>query len=285
MNQISSLDSVFKVFEAFGLQNFSLKLELSLKPNKRRAFWSKLHLMFVWSFLSLALFVFLSNVDLEDPDLQDANSLHLFLKCLALSSILGSVYSGLAVTLVRNCCFIKFFKSAEKISKISSQEFQHEANYSKLKRTLGSRMIVFVLQLVSAIIYVTFTAYVKGGVEHFFYLILVTSLLEVLVLIFIKFNFYIWIINFQLILLLDLMGPFDRRTQILLGSNRPNETRKVLAIRKIFCLIVEMADQVNRSMGVIMLFFLMLAAVSFIRNGYKIFMILAGHDGLSVQSE
>lgn len=281
MNGVSSLGGVFKVFEVFGFQTYSIESKLNQKSGIRRSIWSKLHLTFVWAINALLLLV-LPLKQLNDYlDSEKHHTPQFFVDFLGYTSTFVLVCVNLVMSLMRKRCFIKFFKNADEISRLCCNEFGYLINYKKLKRFLMFINALFILQLMAFLGFLISSE--KSLIEKFFdFLRLITF--ELVILTFVQLIFFVQIIHFNLehfkrlikrTLNVAFVDP-PRKYRVHRIMPRHANTKKIRAITKIFCLIKEMTDQINKAMRFVVLIGLMLVVLSSIRNGHMLFMLIRG---------
>lgn len=288
MVEVSSLDGAFKVFEAFGFQSFSIKSELTLKAGKRQMICAKIYLAIVWAVFMLSFALLFLLIWKKSPDPSDKENLNFFALVFFSACMLASVYARQSMAILRKRHMIKFFKNAEEISKTSYREFNHEINYRKLERPMKATMTLFLLQYIVVQVVIEFIS--KSTYDRVLNSLRV-NIFESIVLTFVQFNFYAQIVLFNLEQLKRLLKENLCNAHAFIPQGNfvraicKSEVRKIYAMRKIFCLIKEMADQFNIVMGFGVLFGLLLTVLSLVRHGYSLFMIMSGYELESVGSK
>jgi 7tm Chemosensory receptor len=279
MDNISSLDGVFKVFQLTGIQFFSLKTVLTEPKAKsvREKIFTAFHVVLVW-IICLVSLVFQTHTNYHHyTDSLEQNSLNFFMKFVTIFNCFAVVYINLIASWAKNNEFVKFFKDAEKIAKLCLREFNTRLNYTKLKKILLTIMACYLVFCLCCVLTV-----IKSFNSSSFRALLIALPNMIINIIYFKFNFHVQILNFHLKALRDIMErefqhqpEYCRDEVIGFGSQ---EARKVFVYRKIFSLTKNMADQINSSMGVVLLLIFVLPVISVTRNGYKLIMIFSGHS-------
>lgn len=285
MNEITTLDGVFKIFEVFGFQTFSIESELNPKTENRRRVWSTLYLLLVWATFTTSLLLISKMIWEEFSETFGQEGLSFFMKFVDTTNLLVSVFAMLLLALLRKRNMIKFFKDAREISRIWKQEFNHEVNYRQLKHAMLVINVCFVLHYVVAqavVMLLKESAYDR--MLNSFRAIIYESVF----LMDVQFNFYVQIIRFNLKQLIRVMSENLCDAQVVVSQenrDRSSQTMKILACRKIFFLIKKMSDEVNSAMGAVVLLMLTQIILSFLRNGFTFFMFIGGYDNGNIGGE
>jgi 7tm Chemosensory receptor len=241
MNGISSLDGVFKIFEITKMQNFSLKsVVLDSSAQQRCSFASTAYSVLVWIVLTASV-LFLAVVrPVYDKDFKEQSIVHFLVKCIVMGNSFASMYASLIVSIVKNQHFVKFFKGADQISRICEQEFGHRVKYDNLKRKFHVTAAVIISVFLLGILLIL--ASLSSQPVEIMAMIIVSMISSFfLCLIGLKFYFYVEVVNFQLRLFNQLLeNSFSGSLNLI----------KVLHLRRIFTIIRDMVQQVNKSMSI-----------------------------------
>jgi 7tm Chemosensory receptor len=108
-------------------------------------------------------------------------------------------------------------------------------------------------------------------------------------IIFVKYNFYAQVVNFELNIVKKMLEDgFAESSQaksftssseggiICVQEKHPQHANKLFAIRKIVYCVKDMITQVNSSMGLVVFLILAMSIVSLIRNVYDLVMLITG---------
>jgi hypothetical protein len=281
MNRISSLDGVFKIFEIIKFQHFSLKSVLvNPSAQQRCSFASIAHSVLVWvfltaciTFLSVTSFIYGSDGQstastFYGNDSLEQNKLNFVMKFIVMGNAFGAIYASLVVSIVKKHHFVKFFKYSDQISRICELEFRYRVRYENLKRELHVALVAVLSAFLFGIIIVLASAIIGSQLLCITVLIILTMIPSFFLCLFtLKFYFYAQVVNFQLRLFMQLLENSF--------SGNLNKS-KVLQLRKIFTIIRDMVQQINKSTNIVLVFILFLDLISFTRYSFILLMIFGG---------
>jgi 7tm Chemosensory receptor len=279
MDKISYLDGVFKVFEVFGHQLFSLK---TVFENQKVKTWKKIikGIYFGATFLLplsllLALFVFSF---LKYRDSMKNETLNNLLSLFMYGFLFMTINLNILLSWIKNFEYVEFYRTTDEISKLWIRKFGLAVSYKNLRRRL---IILSLFQLsFNVLLLVPNVATVFGlsNPSEVLQELFKQCLSTIISLIFLRIVFYIQILNFHLRFLRD---NFKERLHPVLDNAplrgnvdaRPFDTRGIIFLRKIYTMIRKMSQQFNRAMGLVITFIFVLSWLIITIYGYKMFMI------------
>lgn len=288
MDKVSSLAGVFRVFELFGVQQFSLDGKAK-SESKRQKMLSVIHLIIVWGLGSLSMAV-LTYYRIEDyRNSEENNKLSYLMRLVSLNLTLASVYVNLVTSRTHNVHFVKIFENAEGISKLALREFGHRVNYKELIRGLKCVLGLFVgfYALVMVYLVIQFILMDAFSIKEllFYCWLLIPNIVVSIGLV--KYNFYVQIVNFHLRNLQNLIkNEFSRPepfqvTAICVISVRESNRQKsnqIMAMRKIFWFIKDNTDRINDSMGYLILAIIFLVFIRLVTSVYSFILLINGNS-------
>lgn len=281
MNELIILENVFKPFEALGLHCFSFTS--MTRKFSERSINSKLYVGFAWLVVlsGLALNIISSYTVYHDS--MEKSDLILVMKAFTSACFSLATVTSLVISLAADSKLVKFFRIMREACKLFEREFKYVVDLRKLRKKLATRLAIVTGIYVFAISIDSITFdYSSKPVMN-----LVLELSVFIPIIFIhmvalRFMFYVETSNFLLQRLTFVIRhklsytipsePF----RVMKIQNIGDFSREVIALRKIYSMIQEMADIVNETMGIPIVFILLFNTVSLVRAGYKLIVLLIG---------
>lgn len=246
------LDSYLKLFEIFGLQFFSLKAASREKFETRMTFWKKMQIAtLVTMFSAFGVLIFLGT----KHRIARENILSGFFREL-INYLLLAVYWINVFQSIRSTEHLKiFFSNSDLIADCCRHQFGVKMNFSDVRKAASRRLSLIMFFLCSVF-----------GISSFFAASNFTSALLnfavqfiftiFLIMIFIKFAFYVCFVNYQLRYLHKLLHlTFENTKEKFSSSEKLNNLvmKKLLAVWNVYNKIIENASIVNKTHGLTML--------------------------------
>jgi 7tm Chemosensory receptor len=296
MEKVSSLASAFKIFEVAGIQHFSLKsvTDETKVPSKTKRILTFLHYCTVWIlYLSSLVFIIFAKIFDSDSGSEylEQNKLSFLLELVRVLSGFAAAFSNLVLSWNENQSFVKFFMNAEMISDVWNKEFDRQISYKKLEQTFKV-LFGFFLIICAIAVFITVNSCIKESPDHLLLFLNLWKIIPRLVVnvIILKFNFHVRIINFHLNIMRQMIVETyldnDETTNskiIRVKEVNSQKPKKALMLQNVFSAIKEMCDQISSSMGLPILFLLVMIFVTFVKSVYAFFMIASGNwddDGI-----
>lgn len=280
MECLSALKNCFKIFEIVGLQFFTLNSsDKMITGQHSRCF--KLLIVAAWMLILPGLVVFLIPSYI-DPNIEKSAISIIVVVVINVSTTTAVILTPV-LSFFKNSQLKKFFINAQKTSEICSQELYFNVNYQNLKRPLNKFMIIF-LSLYAILIF-TLIADFTGSQALSTLLMTVVTLIPIFFthLIVLRFNFYVQVINFLLnvlkqLVLKNLSKEKDNSapTQVVTVTKNIDDLQKIIALRKIYILIREMAQIVSGVMGIPILLELIVSTTGLTKNLFTFALIIVG---------
>lgn len=274
MADVSVLNKFTFIFQLFGLQSFSL----TEKGNEK--YPKPLQCLFLaFCMICATLLIIVSRIELHVL-LSYTNVLDLVIGFLTYANYIFSIYYCLISSFSKRSKFIGFFWKSQQISKLCFDEFIHKIDFRKLSKRLTILTLLFFLLFLYLLQYNSRVALEE---PEYAYLLLFLAIREFFsnVIIF-RFYFYVSIVELHLKEIEIMMSEFfndnfeapkARPVGAWTVNSKPivritSETRKLLMIRKKYLLIKKMANDVDDTMGFIILLRLFMFVSFLIRFGY-----------------
>lgn len=282
MDKISSLAGVFRIFEILKFQNFSLDSPMTgeKRTTKREKVFAAIHSVIVWGVIT-SMIVTLSYVRILHV-LKTSLKLVVILKLVLLGITFSSIFVNLVTSKTRNARFVRIFKNTEDIARLCNEVFGHQLSYAKLKQRMRISLSVC-LGFYAFVVISMFTQFsVSEVLLRKMWIFLVFSVISMA---YVKYNFYVKIVNFHLEVLRDLIKEIVEKQKKLRGSSislfeiemsTSWDNKKVQTLFKIFCKIRDIVSQINSSMGFLLLLICFVAFANFVTNLYNFFIDING---------
>ena len=281
MDKISALDGVFKIFQVFGHQFFSVK---SVQVNQKGKIWKKVlktvHIVIILSIILFLHLMWLTVSFLARRSSPKQFKFNFFFNVIM--SVLGFLTHNVNIveSWLKKCEYFEFFKITDDLSKLWIAEFGVCISYKRLKKMfelLSLSLLIFsFFMLIGHILLCDKTLIPGSGLE----ILSKTFLVTMINLIFMKFYFYWQIVHFHLKVLRDQMQRKAHPEKSHFISSRD-----VIIFRKVFCMIREMSNRINRAMELVFAQILLLSCVSIIRDGFKLFMLVGDKSNDNIWGE
>jgi hypothetical protein len=249
MSNIYDLNFFTLIFQLFGLQNFSLKTAMKSSTSKFPS---------VFYFLIIILWICYASFFLHswyDDMLDFLNSTNNFLNrviiIVGFTNYFNVIFIGVFYTIWDNSKLVDFHRKFQRTLNLCFSELHRRAKLRGIKKSL---IFTFVFFGWSCSIYVYEICFIYKLDNTTFLLIAKIYTLVVIL----RFNVYVQLINYRLEVLCQLIqdnleSELNVKFQCvsILRSDRHNliERRKIVAMRKIYKLIKEMAKIVDQTMA------------------------------------
>lgn len=283
MDKISVLNNSTKVFQVFGLQCFSLNSLNEKNGKKYPSLTHLLHLVFMFIMLTLSFgsLFFIAKSMKTQLDTTAENNLITVTRSFTRNLLIIAYTVSLALSFLKCGSMKRFFQNTKTISEICARELNHKVNYKNLNRNLWMVLIFSLAPVFFAVLFVILHDLSTNDLNDLYKLITFFPILFNLLL-YVRFYFYVRILNFQLELLETLISSKFSSGAITKGfievSTLKNLGRKNFREVRAFnyLLVKDMTKQVNSSMSWIVLILILLFVLSLIRFGYQAFMYIFG---------
>lgn len=269
MSGIQDLEICSIPFQVLGLQSFSLKNVNLSKNTKYPSLAYKFYSVLLIIILSSTFGILMHMTAELDEEAVSENELNSIIKFLMALLFANTLYASVIASVLKYFYMAEFFRVSSEISKLCSNEFNFDINYKVLKsESIKKYWLIAVATLILNIVMIGMF-YSSGPLHHHLISIILATFLIFAVL---RFAFYVTIINFHLKLLTQMVRIFFANP----NNFKIYPKRKIKILRKVYCLIQQMAAMVNNAFGFNLLMLLALIVFAFIRQGYRMFMILIG---------
>lgn len=279
----SDLDSCLKVFEVLGLQYFSLKHLTRENVNKGPSFCRVAVMLVLLIFVcTLLIFFIVESESLERVTAKNVvifavkNSLNFGLLAVCSISIIESFVCTKNVK--------KVFLNLKTLVETSHQKLGVSVNLKSFKKSVWKRMLSTFLVL--SVAHVSIAVVYMNNIDDFINIVLVSVPLIFFMIVVVKINFYVHLINFELEILNQMVAetfhqqPFKiiENINVHLTSVKscidPLEDLRVT--REVFNLIYESGKLINESIGLTVLTMLTSSVVSLTVSSYELFIVCIG---------
>lgn len=281
MDQTPQIIGIFECFRAFGLMKVSLKF----KSGKPRVFLSQFYWICVWC---INIFSLVCMIDWNESSY--SLSLNYFMKMMLIVNTACSMCLSFIDSVDKNRCFDKFCENAKEISKSFQNEFNHSVHCIYFVKVLQVVIGFSVMQYVGVVCWCLLgeNSFTMNTVDFF-----EVHALEILLFLSLKYFFCVQIVRFYLVQLKHSFkeNVYDSFVDIPYGKKIRTvndwkvETRKFRALKKIFFMIKEMVDQVNKTMSAIVMFLLLMAVMFLIQLSFKLLLVVGGSEDHNVDCE
>lgn len=290
MDNISRLNNCSSIFQVLGLQCFSLKFVDDKKEAKYPSIRFTIYLAFISIAITVINCVYFHIVNTEHvfaESIEENNLVYVTKISLAILQVaVGTV--TLLSTYFKNYRLKQFFTNSEKIVKIYLRDLSYKVSYAKLNAHFKLMIFISVV-LFSIWIMIGISMFRKSRIEDSLgFLIFILPLLFHLMM-HVRFYFYVMIVNFHVkILKIWILRNFenDRVGHDFIVSWKvlpQRSSREVLAWKKIYILLKEMAGDVNDSMGLTSLGLISIIIINITRFGYQLYMITVGSSDVDIR--
>lgn len=285
MQNISVLEKFTWPFQILGLQLFTLK-----SLNKNSKYPSKLFTIFgiFWIAYSLTILIFIYKdfYAVFQKAKANENYLSIVFSFINFVNFSITVLIGVALTFRDHSKFVDFFLKLEKISQLYHFEFDYKIKFKPMKKSLVISYFFFLMYNVCRLAMLVHSF--KGSGVYFVLVrpICWTTISVTVQMSVMRFNFYVSVINFLLQTSADLIrenfsNRHIERTERLVKVWKVSpldyqQNMQIKTIRKIYLLTREMADCINKTMGVIIFLRLFMISLYMIKYGYDIFSDISG---------
>lgn len=274
MESISDLDIIFKPFQFFGLQCFSVK---SLDKGRKKQYPSIYYNLYILIWIIWVVsFVVLRNLTITSVAKSD---FHAGVDFINYVNYVATIGISLILSVFKNSKLNQFFRHSLKISTLCSFEFDYKTNFSKLTRTLALPMLAVGIFLVAAFIkLIVVPSHNSGSIQDFVIPSFWWLFQAFVCMILLRFCVYVSVVNFHLKDLGNLISetflfeqPFEwkKSTQVTkINANFYLERRQTIVLRRILMMIKEMASYVDDTMGLLVLLRLLMVITKMITFGF-----------------
>lgn len=265
MTSYNVLDFVLKPLEIFGLQYFSLNS--SWKFSKWRIFYFTIRITFYLSTTVKFWFTMFQN----QKDIKiEKNVLSFLLNFFSMMTIILSNILSLVEPLLKNKSERNFFNLVQEFSENFRFYFKRKIYLKYFKKVLIQRLIfVVILPSILAVTFRTLTYLTKhdfGPIFLYFIFIYFIDMINSQLILY-KFWFYVDLISLHLKSLKEIAENFNEKL--------PNLT-EILALKKLFILILEMTKEFNNFMSGTVQFYMISTIFWLMITNYRLLEIQFG---------
>lgn len=254
------LDSYLKIYEIFGLQFFSLKASFRENVKQRMSFWRIGQIAVLISLFS----VFGGVIYLNTKQRSGKTNVLSALYRESINYLIFVVFwTNLVQSLTSNERVKKFFLNSENISDCCRQHFSLKMSFAVVRKAANQRFFLTMFALMALLGITSYFGRHKTYTDFLLNWLFQFIFLSFTLMIYIKFNFYVCFVNYQLRFLHKLLHlSFKYKKEniyIVSAANEKVESSKVLksefVMRKLLIVwdvynkIIENASIVNSSHG------------------------------------
>lgn len=302
---ISDLSAHTKIFEIVGLQFFTPKDVTEINVNRNPSLFRKAYAIFLAVlFTGLIGFIIRSDKDKNPISKVDINNVVVVTIRRASNNVLFFIII-ICITQTYLCTkyFKKIYLNTKKVIELMKRNFNFDEDLSEFTRIARIRLILFPvcftclhLSFVAAPYFMTGKSdSVYFGVLVFYFVLLFMSLLTM------RTVFYIKLTNHLMLKLKIILPEIFKPTRVSSGfidvyktlplraTNHPpilytsDLSSKLLALRKAYNLILENTDNLNKSSGLTLFYYMLGLIISTIVSEYEFFLLIVnGFDVYNV---
>lgn len=282
---MSSAEEIFStssgIFQAFGQIYFSIK-KLSRKTvNKFPTLYYTIYFVIIFTALTsqMALFVYLASID--NPEALSAKTaLNFIVQNLVLVGLILILWVAFIQSYAATPKLKRIFINFIEISNLFRHNFQHNVDYKCSQRWLFKIVIYFYLTYIfSQLAVVSYERY-YGDESSIYRAVTGTIPTSLIAIVAIKYTFLITLINQilnQMIIVFEKMfKKIELNGVVIVSENHGNFNAKIRNLRKIYLLVNESVELINKSMGHTMLTMVFVLVLGLITSVYKMFLALVG---------
>lgn len=277
------------IFQVLGHQFFPVKSLRSRNQNNRPSYRYVLYfVILLLTITGLMLYVAI-NSSLNDlqKKLNAKNIMNyivqhlIYFGCVVVISV-GFIQSFLTAQLTK-----KFYLNSFKISGACLNEFDHCVDYREIRNRMFKYLIFLVVYLTSADVFLCLYHVFLNEPANVLGSFLITLPMVFLNITVMKFVFLVEIVNYQLKTVHQLITRTFKPHSSFACYLKPSKvnkslglSQKVISINRIYNVIYENAQIINRSLGITLLTLTTLNVVMILSTGYRIFLALVGQFGV-----
>lgn len=268
------------IFQFLGLLNFSIKnlswKSLSQFPTMGYTITFVLLLMILTA-KSVAFTVFMSTE--LSLSLSAKNALNYIMQHSMFIGLISVILTGLVQSYTSTKSLKRFFLNFIAISQLFSQEFQHILDFKRVKLELYRNCFRFtaIYLLITLLVYFYESYHGIGSVLKSTIGLVPIIFLEMIMF---KFVFLVYLVNDaleHLVKVLDKTFLGNLGTKVAMVQPKHHiSCKKLNTLRKIYSLVEENVELINKSMGFTLLSIIFLQALALITCGYRLFLTFVG---------
>lgn len=275
MTNLKLLSGYFRVFELFGLQYFCFKALVENVQQKRSKLFYLIYFIFLLVSFSVSMTIYVAATGDDHIRFNIKTGFNYIIKVIIELGLIAIMIGGLIESYVKTSQLQEIVKKAKEISSFCKTEFNHLIDYENFNKTWHKKTYCLAILLFSAHGLMCLTFYVTTGI--FLPLLIGFPPVIVLALIVFKFAFYVDLVNFQL----------ENMHKVMLKSSCSKKTKqyhncKILAFRRCYILIYDMAGNVNSGSSACLLMILTFFIVVIISAGYECLVIFIARFKMKV---
>lgn len=287
MDSISSLNNCSRIYQVLGLQCFSLNIVDEKKEKKYPSIGRTIYLLVITiiiTYINWAYFESINSKTVYAETIQENNLVYVIKVSLAILQVAVGIVTLLS-SYFKHSRLQEFFMNSEKISDIYLRELSYRVDYKKFKTHL---------EIVTVVCVVLFAIYIIIGISLFRNVPLgefIFGLLFILPLLFhlmmhVRFYFYVATVNFHVKILRSLILRCLEPTLDFVGLRKvitQRNSREVVAWKKVYVLLKDMANDVNDSQGFTVLCLISIIIINITRFGYQLYMITVRTSAVDIR--